>query len=66
VVEELENLRRTREEVHHLAVKVLLVVMELALSKVQVVEGHLKKEIKIFHQQYLVTTVVVVMELQVR
>ena len=67
MVEVLEKLLAlTLEELRHLVVKVLLVVMELAITKVQVVVGHLKNEIKIILQQYLVTTVVVVMELQVR
>jgi hypothetical protein len=53
VVEDLEKLLLTPEEVRHLLVKDLQVELVLALFKVLVVEVHLKEEIKISQQQVL-------------
>jgi hypothetical protein len=53
VVEDLEKLLLTPEEVRHLLVKVLQVELVLAIFKVLVVEVHLKEEIKISQQQVL-------------
>jgi hypothetical protein len=53
VVEVLEKLQLTPEEVRHLLVKVLQVELVLAIFKVLVVEVHLKEEIKITQQQAL-------------
>jgi hypothetical protein len=63
VVEVLEKLQLTPEEVRHLLVKVLQVELVLAIFKVLVVEVHLKEEIKITQQQAL--SAMVEMELQV-
>jgi hypothetical protein len=53
VVEVLEKLQLTPEEVRHLLIKVLQVELVLAIFKVLVVEVHLKEEIKITQQQAL-------------
>jgi hypothetical protein len=53
VVEVLEKLQLTPEEVRHLLVKVLQVELVLAIFKVLVVEVHLKEEINITQQQAL-------------